>query len=350
MSRKLAESLVKAGVQASVILPRRKGQRPLEWIEGVEVRSFPALALRGAMELIRESPADIFHSQDPTLLTYLAQHIHPRRIHLITCRDPRDTYDWLQEFRYATARRRVMTPMHYLTESGPVVARAIRRAHGVFCPAQFLRDKVQKMYRLPARPGFLPNLIEVPDSVPQKSETPTFAFLARWDKRKRPETFLDLARRFPSYHFVAMGQGSAAAEGEYDRALRARYQGIPNLEITGFINRFEQPQRVSGILSRSWGLISTAVREGLPLSFLEAAAQGCAILSGVDPDGVATRFGIHVKSGDFAAALPDFVSLCPRKSAEAHGWVSNVYATPRALAAHLDVYRAFGCPGNERRA
>src|SRR6476646_11441425 len=68
MSRKLAESLVKAGVQASVILPRRKGQRPLEWIEGVEVRSFPAMALRGAMELIRESPADIFHSQDPTLL------------------------------------------------------------------------------------------------------------------------------------------------------------------------------------------------------------------------------------------------------------------------------------------
>src|SRR5262249_19035185 len=155
-------SLAQAGVEASVILPRRRGQRDLEIIRGVKVQSFRPSALGEAMELIRESSADIFHSQDPTLLTLLAQRIHPRRIHLITCRDPRDAKDWLQEFRYATPRRRVLTPLHYLTESGPLVGRAICRAQAVFTPAHFLREKVQRMYSLRTRPGFLPNLIEVP--------------------------------------------------------------------------------------------------------------------------------------------------------------------------------------------
>lgn len=347
MSRKLAEALVGAGIQASVIVPRRSRQQPLEMIRGVEVKSFRPFAVREAMELIRESPADIFHSQDPTLLTYLAQRLHPRRVHLITCRDPRDWKDWLLEFAYATPRRQLLTPLHYLTESGFLVGQAIRRAHGVFSPAHFLRAKVQRMYRLPALPEFLPNLIDVPESVPQKSETPTFTFLARWDKRKRPETFLALAGQFPQYHFIAVGQGSAVAEAEYDCRLRERYGGIPNLELPGFVNRFEEPERLTGILSRTWGLISTAVREGLPLSFLEAAAQGCAVVSAVNPDGFATRFGAPVRDGDFARALRAFMQQSPlEKGREAHRWVKDVYATSKALAAHRLVYQRFAGHAN----
>lgn len=49
------------------------------------------------------------------------------------------------------------------------------------------------------------------------------------------------------------------------------------------------------LLSGSRVLVNTSVSECLPVSFLEAAAHGCAILSPHDPDGFASRFGFHVR-------------------------------------------------------
>ena len=168
MSRKLAESLVQAGYPVSVIVPRRDGQRPVENIQGVEVQSFAPLNIAEACRLIRSSAADIFHSQDPTLLTYLAQRLSPGRTHLVTCRDPRDWKDWLTEFRYATSLRRALLPFNYVTESGPLISQSVRNAQGVFCPAQCLKHKIKQLYGLNDQPDLLPNLIDVPGSIPQK--------------------------------------------------------------------------------------------------------------------------------------------------------------------------------------
>jgi glycosyltransferase involved in cell wall biosynthesis len=342
MSRALAEGLAAAGHSVCVIVPRRQDQKPLETINGVEVRSFPPTDLKAARELIRNCSADIFHSQDPTVLTWLAQRIHPRRVHLVTCRDPRNLADWFVEFRYATWKRRLMTPMNYLTESGPLVRHAVRNAQGVFVPAFFLRHKVQKMFGLAEPAGFLPNLIDVPPVCPGKPPVPTFTFLARWDKRKRPWLFLDLARKFPEYRFVAVGQGSASAEAEFDRALRARYSGIPNLELPGLVNRFQQPETMRRILSETWALVSTSAREGLPLTFLEAAAYGCSIVSAVDPDGFADRFGVRVEQDDFAGAIRSLLGQNPQeKGRAARAYVMEQYEKQRALQKHIELYRRY---------
>jgi glycosyltransferase involved in cell wall biosynthesis len=340
MARKLAEHLARAGHQATVIVPRRQNQLAVEEIQGVRVLSFSPADPVAAHRLIRECQAPIFHSQDPTVLSFLAQRIHPRRVHLITCRDPRDRHDWWIEFMHATGKRRMLTPLNYLTESGPLVRHAVRHADGVYVPAQFLRDKVRRMYRLRDRADFLPNLIDVPEVLLPKGATPTFTFLARWDRRKRPELFLDLARRFPQYRFVAAGQGSASAESSYDAELRSRYRNIPNLEMPGFINRFTEPERMHQLLAETWVLVSPAVREGLPLSFLEAAAYGCAILSGVDPDGFASRFGRRVIGEDFAGALAALIEDAPLARGEAaRAYVRQWYETSRALDIHLNEYR-----------
>ena len=180
---------------------------------------------------VRQSAADIFHSQDPTLLTYLAQRLHPRRTHLVTSRDPRDLKDWWIEFLYATPARRLLTPFNYLTEAGFFVRRAVQKADGVFCPAHFLKEKVKRLYGLKILPSLLPNLIDVPAALPEKSDRPTLTFVARWDKRKRPWMFLELASMFPDYRFVAVGQGSASAESGFDARLRRRYRDVPNLEM-----------------------------------------------------------------------------------------------------------------------
>ncbi len=339
MSRKLAESLVQAGHQVSVIVPRRRGQHPLEMINGVEVRSFAPTRPTEALQLIRTSPADIFHSQDPTVLTFLAQQLLPQRIHLVTCRDPRDWRDWEIEFRYATPRRRLFIPFNYLTESSFLVKYAVRHAHAVFSPAHFLIPKIQRLYRLSAPPTFLPNLIDVPTTLPSKPQRPTFTFLARWDRRKRPWLFFDLAKAFPAYRFIAIGQGSASAEAEETQRLRNQYQDVQNLELPGFINRFQDPQRLQRLLSDTWVLVNTAAREGLPLSFLEAAAYGCAILSAVDPDQFASRFGQHVIKNNFEVAISQLLENQPlEKGQQAYAYVKATYETSRALACHVTQY------------
>lgn len=341
MSRKLAESLAANGYRASVIVPRRADQKQCEIINGVEVKSFSPLNIIETIRVIRECTADIFHSQDPTILTYLAQKVHPKRVHLVTCRDPRDAKDWWVEFLYATGKRRLLTPFNYLTESSFTVRQAVRNANGVYCPAHFLKPKIKRMYRLKELPTFLPNLIDVSESLPKKSATPTITFVARWDKRKRPWVFMELAKQFPRYRFICVGQGSASAESSYDAELRAAYGGIPNLELPGFINRFTEPERMESILADTWVFVSTAVREGLPLSFLEAAAHGCSILSVVDPDQFASRFGKQVRNDDFASALKSLLADSPfERGKAAHDYVQATYENSHALAAHIEQYYA----------
>ena len=339
MSRKLAEALVADGWEVEVIVPRRSGQQPEEIINNVRVRSFAISRPDEAYRLLRSSPARIFHSQDPTVLTDAARIVHPRRVHLVTCRDPRDRMDWWTEFLHATPRRRLITPLNYITESGPLIAHAVRRADAVYVPAQFLRTKVQHMFGLMEPAGFLPNLIDVPETPPSKAPTPVITFIARWDRRKRPEKFLDLAERFPEYKFVAVGKGSASAEAGYDQRLRSRYQGIRNLDLPGFINRFTEPERMSALLASTWVFVNTAAREGLPLTFLEAAAYGCAILSAVDPDGFAEKFGVHVTDDDFAGGLQRLLSARPlERGALAHAYVRSTYENVAALRAHIEEY------------
>ena len=342
MSRRLAQGLQRAGWDVLVIVPRRFGQRPTETIDGVRVLSFAPGNLGEAIRLLRSAPIDIFHSQDPTVLSYLAQRVRPGCIHLVTSRDPRDARDWWIEFSYATNRRRLLTPFNFLTEAGPLVGRAVRAAQGVYCPAHSLRPKVQRLYQLKTLPGFLPNLIEVPPALPPKAACPTFIYVARFDKRKRPWLFFELARQFPAYQFIAVGQGSASAERGYDQQLRRAYAGLPNLQLTGLVDRFAEPERMTALMARSWALVNTAAREGLPLTFLEAAAHACAIVSEVDGEELAKRFGQRAELGDFGRALRQLMEAAPLdKGRQARAYVTEQHESGRALAAHLAVYQAF---------
>jgi glycosyltransferase involved in cell wall biosynthesis len=84
------------------------------------------------------------------------------------------------------------------------------------------------------------------------------------------------------------------------------------------------------------------VREGLPLTFLEAAAYGCPIISRVDPDQFATKFGRQVHDDDYAAAIRSLLSDGPlEKGRAAYEYVRDTYETSKALAAHRQQYEGF---------
>jgi len=355
MVRFLARGLAERGVEVYAIVPRRPGQKPRENLDGFTVLSHPGWAVL-AGSVYQQVDADVYHSQEATLATLGARWAMPDRKHVVTCIDPWDCRDWWQEFTYdvkSSPMRGLVYPLLWGYYSPIIVRPAVLRAHAVFSQARFLIPKVQRLYHLPDPPIFLPNPYTVPKRPMHKATHPTVCYLSRWDSRKRPELFFELASTFPNVRFIALGRAHSSRR---DAHLRKRYSGIPNLHLVGFINPFESV-RLEHILEESWIMINTAAREGLPAAYVESAAHRCAILSAVDSDGFASRGGCHVKaavssgqrtqSGGVQATVDDYAKGLKwllendrwREKAEAgYQYVWDIHDQQHVVDHHLAVY------------
>jgi glycosyltransferase involved in cell wall biosynthesis len=133
-----------------------------------------------------------------------------------------------------------------------------------------------------------------------------------------------------------MGQARTSGRTE---ALRRQFADVPNLEMPGFVDQFSSGN-FQELLSRSWILVNTALREGLPRSFLEAAYFKCAILSRVDPDGLASRFGCRVENDDFAGGLRSLLAgdVWRERGEAASRYVSAKYGLEQSVDQHLELY------------
>lgn len=335
-TRMIGGELVKRGVEVIAVVPQRPGQRAVEQLDGITVLGFAPSRPQRMLQLFRESDADVYHSCEISLGTYLARRAMPDRRHMITFRDPRDITDWALEFARPSLNRAQVLG-NYLFESSPILVGSVRRADALYTIAHWLIPKVQRMYRPLLTPRFLPTPVPIP-SEPLKATRPTVCYLARLDRRKRPELFLDLAHHFPDVRFLVMGR---SRDARYEGRLRDRYGAVPNVEFLGLVDQFAS--NVHGrTLSESWIMINTATREAMPNAFLEAAAHGCAILSAVDPDGFASRFGYNAARDDFAHGLAWLLEhdRWRERGQLARQHVSDVFAVDRAIDLHLEAYRA----------
>jgi glycosyltransferase involved in cell wall biosynthesis len=335
-TRTIGRELVRRGHEVFAVVPRRPGQRPVETLDGIRVLGFHPLRPWEASALLAGTEADVYHSCEPSTATWLAMRARPARKHVVTVRDPRDGRDWALELaRPSLSRLQVLH--NWLYENNPFVRRSVRRADAVFATARSLAPKIRRIYGLPAEPEFLPTPVEIPPP-PAKSPEPTVCYVARLDRRKRPELFLDLAPRFPGVRFVVMGK---SRDADYEASLRRRAAGSPNIEFHGFVDPFGSGDHAR-LLGASRVAVNTATREGLPNAFLEAAANGCAILSGVDPDGFASRFGFHVKDDDFAGGLARLLADDRWKALGEAGrrHVEETFSLVRAVDLHEAAYRA----------
>jgi glycosyltransferase involved in cell wall biosynthesis len=213
----------------------------------------------------------------------------------------------------------------------------VRNADALYTIAHWLIPKVERMYRPCQTPRFLPTPVPIPPE-PVKASRPTVCYVARLDRRKRPHLFFDMASRFPEVRFLAMGKSRDRA---YEAWLRNSYGGLPNVEFLGMVDQFASDLHGS-TLGQSWIMVNTATREAMPNSFLEAASFGCAIMSHVDPDGFASKFGYHAAKDDFAQGLAWLLHdhRWRDRGARARQHVTDVFAVDRAINLHLDAYRA----------
>jgi hypothetical protein len=333
-TRTIGRELVRSGVDVFAVVPRRQNQRPVEMLDGIKVLSFPAHNPLVAGRLFREINADIHHSAEAQFLTYMAMKALPRKKHVITFRDPRDAYDWKLEFQDPTFSRLRTIPT-YLYYENMFVRQAVRKADALFTAARYLQEKVKNKYALEVMPHFLPTPVSVPERI-EKATRPTVCYNARWDRRKKPERFLALAEQYPDIGFIAIGKSQDTA---WDMYLRTKYVNVPNLEMTGLIDQFAS-DRLFAILEKSWIMVNTSTREGLPNSFLEACAHKCAIMSNGDADQFCSRFGCHVTDGDFAKGL-DFLLENDRwkeRGAAGYDHMKEVFQVEKSMQLHIEWY------------
>jgi glycosyltransferase involved in cell wall biosynthesis len=334
-TRMIGRELVKRGIRVTAIVPRRPGQNEIEYLDGIKVFGFDYRKPFEMLRIFRDCDADIFHSQEPSFGTYIAQKVHPDKRHIVTFRDTRLLTDWIIEFKYPSVSR-AQVVSNWLFEDNIFVHQAVRKADKCFVAARLLVDRAVKKYRLDNKPDFLPTPVEVPNTV-EKSTAPTICYNARWDRRKRPEMLIGLAKSFSDVKFIIAG---ASRDLRYDRKIRDQLATLPNVELLGFVNQFET-DKLAQVLSQSWILVNTAAREGLPNSFIEACAFRCAILSSVDPDGFATQFGYYSASDNFSTGLEWLLKNenWKNKGLAGYEYIDTIFSKIIAIDRHVSIYK-----------
>lgn len=336
-TRFIARELANRGLTVSIVVPRRSATHPDTYrLDGATVHQYDPGRPWHAVAIFKKLGADVYHSQDTSLGTFLAQVAAPSAAHVVTFRDPMDRVDWRIETDHANGHRAGWA-LYRLFINNPLITRAVRRADALYCAAEFLIPKTVGLFGLQRQPGFLPSPVEMPADVP-KDERPTVCYVGRWEGRKRVELFFDLAAECPDVQFIAVG---GARDATRDTALRQRYGGIPNLHMTGVLDQFTGSEW-SQVLGRSWILVNSSLREGLPTTFVEAAAHRCAILSFTDPDGFSTRFGHRAPEGGLRDGLRYLLQDARWKVLGQDGrrYVERVFSTEAAMDAHVHAYEA----------
>lgn len=342
-ARTIGRELARHGVEVYAIVPRQGDQGPREVHDGVTVLGFPKSRPWEAERLSREVDADVYHSCEPSMITVFAMRAMPEKKHVITFRDPRDREDWRKELE-RPARSRAQVGSNWLFEANPLVRRAVRRADGVYSTARYLVPKIKRIYGVESE--FLPTPVNVPDTV-QKAEVPTVGWLARWDRVKRPEVFLQLVERFPDVHFRF---GGSALDEDWARHLKETYGAAPNLDWVGRIDQFRDPEAHTRFLGGAWIMVNASTKEALPNAFIEAGAHRCALLAGLDSDGFASEFGYHARPAgkavypeaeEFSRGLAWLLEQDRWRALgeRAYEHVRSTFETDVAIRRHIEMYR-----------
>jgi len=334
-TRLIGRELVKRGVDVCAVVPRRENQKEVEVLDGITVLSYPFSQTLTCSNLFKKCDADIFHSEQPSIATWIARKAMPQKKHIITFQDPKGWHDWLLEL-VSPSLNNLRASLAWAYENNFLVTKALNQSDGLYYCARYLQEKIPRVYRIHKPIEFLPTPVHLPENRIVKSRQPTVCFVGRWDRRKKPERFFALAQKNPHIRFIAPGKSQ---DNVWDAHLRSKYGFLPNLEMPGFLNQFSS-NSLSQILSKSWILVNTSTREGLPNAFLEALAHRCALLSVVNPENLTERYGHVIENEDFSGGLNNLLtdSRWKEKGEAGFAYVSRHYELHKAIDMHMTIY------------
>ncbi len=135
------------------------------------------------------------------------------------------------------------------------------------------------------QPWIIPNCHQELQSLPASLGGPVI-WVGMIRRPKRPEVFLELARREPSRQFIMIGGPEISALGSaqlgndnYYLEIAAQAVTVPNIQFRGFVPYSEIGRYFDGAAC----LVNTSDFEGFPNTFLQSWSRGVPTLSFVDP-------------------------------------------------------------------
>ena len=342
-TRKLAGELVKRNVDVEVFVHQISNlQRPVgetEVIDGVPVKTLPRKKLAKIRhKKLYRTDADLIHSQCGMYDTYLTFRRNPNKKKIVTIQDLRTKTETelLAQFEKTSGYpwyKKWWAWYVYHCFSG-----AVEMADKIACQANLLFPKVKERYHV--QPDLLlPNFIDIPSGNFKKTSKPVVLWLGRLDPVKHPELCFELARKVPDVDFYVLGKSHEVYGGERrDLHFRNKYRKCENLHFMGF----QSGEAKEKLLSKAWILINTSYYECLPVSFLEALAHKCALLSTQNPDHYSALFGSwayptvdSLKYGLLRLLQNDSWKRLGKKGFD---HVKKVHSTERGVQNHIKLY------------
>jgi glycosyltransferase involved in cell wall biosynthesis len=383
LTKMKAEYLVKEGYDVHVFVPRESfydnANGNVE-INGVKVHTYktdslssrPIRAIKGLMGVahnkyfnaaLREFRPDILQAEDTPPLDIL-RNTSMEIPFVLVFQDPFDYYDInllmdsekdyleipitgkvgyeMKDAEYHFQNKRIVKAIHKKNFVKPVHSFITKNRYlEVYAEAGFIAGKSKNLFFLPKMPNILHNPVNVYYAAGKKNENPTICWVARWDPQKRPDMALLIAKQLPEVNFIMIGTANrnSAHYEIVEEYLKKKFSALKNLKILGFVA--EQDKRE--IIGKSWALLNTSIREGLPITFLEALAEGTPIISYVDPDQYVTNFGIKAESYTvkaFADAINSVIKNEGFKEIRSRSvpFIKKNHETAIVMSQHISIY------------
>ncbi len=294
----LARHMVASGIDVSFIVGDY-GQPEIETFEGITViRSFapftgnrklrfPAdmLKIRRAMRL---AGADVFNQRSTSFFTgqlaYFARRLGKAF-----------TFSAGTEYNaYPDCQGLLRWPMTALYRYGiasadAVIAQTERQRR--LMAANFHREVVVIRNGI-AIHDLAPESGAAPGGPARAGAAPEFLWVGSLVRVKRPELFLEMARRLPEARFTLVGK-RGDDDPEY-RDLPDRARAIPNFTYEGFV----PPGEITRYYARAYALVNTSRFEGFPNTYLHSWLHGTPVLTiDIDPDGIIEEHAIGTVAG-----------------------------------------------------
>lgn len=158
--------------------------------------------------------------------------------------------------------------------------------------------------------------------------------LRRW---KRPELFIELARRLPQYQFRMVGGGESQ---EYYAELQAQAKVVSNLDFVGFVPHADIDRQFDGARV----FVNTSDHEGFPNTFLQAWARRVPCVSFVDTgsilDGRSVQYrvtGIEELTGTVLQLMSDEQMWCEAGQRSIR-YFSEKHSVERAIEDYSEIF------------
>ena len=292
----IARALVRHGYRVSMICADH-GQPPRVDVDGITVIRCPRAGaglpglrffhpwMTGLWSALRSADADVYYQRTSGALTGLVAlfaRTHRRRFVYAAAHD----LDLARNDTWRLFQRRAGWRDRQLFMAGLRLADAVvvqHAAQAADCKRYYRRASI-----------VVPSCYERPlDAHADRGGVVLWVSTLRpW---KRPELFVELARRMPDLRFrMVGGPGNEPGAADLFARLREESAGVPNLEFVGFVPH----ARIEPHFNEARVFVNTSETEGFPNTFLQAWARGIPTVSFCSTGSVADGQPVGVVARD----------------------------------------------------